>query len=116
MTESIETLFEKTEDYVTTSVELLKLQSIEKTSDVVSSLASQLVIIIVVAMFTLTANIGIALWLGQLLGKTYYGFFCVAGFYGLVATVVYIFRDKWIKTPLQNSLIMQMLKGNIKAQ
>ena len=26
-------------------------------------------------------NVGLSLWIGELLGKAYYGFFAVAGFY-----------------------------------
>ena len=110
MATPIETLFEKAEDYSKTSLELLKLSAIDKSADVFSSLAVQFSIVIVGALFSLVINIGVAIWLGELLGKPYYGFFVVAIFYALVMGLLFIFRQEWIKTPVSNSIITQMTK------
>src|SRR3954462_12062978 len=99
----IESLFSKAEDYSRTTLELFKLNAIDKSADVVSSLAAQLAIFMAVALFTLVINIGVALWIGELLGKGYYGFFVVSGFYAFIAMLLYTFRHQWIKTPLSNS-------------
>jgi hypothetical protein len=106
----VEMLFEKAEDYGKTSIELLKLNAIDKFADLVSSLATQLAIAIFVILFVITINIGIALWMGELLGKSYYGFFVIAAFYTLVGTVVYTFRHSWVKAPINNSIIRQLFK------
>ena len=110
---SIEMLFEKAESYGKTTIELAKLNVIDKSAKVVSSLATQMALGAVVAMFVLMANIGIALYLGELLGKTYYGFFVSAGFHLLVAALLYVFRNQWIKEPVSNAVISQMLKQRI---
>ena len=47
----IEILFEKAEEYSKTTIELFKLNAIDKSAEVVSSLAVRLVIFIVVALF-----------------------------------------------------------------
>jgi len=39
-----------------------------------------LVVFIVIAAFMLFINLGIAFWLGDILGKTYFGFLVIAGF------------------------------------
>ena len=75
---TIELLFEKAEDYARTTAELTKLTVVDKSADVLSSLLSQMAVGVVVALFSLLINIGISLWLGELLGKTYYGFFIVS--------------------------------------
>jgi len=106
----IETLFEKAGEYSKTSLQLLQLKAIDRFADVVSSLAAQLAMVIVAALFLLTINIGIALWIGELLGKIYYGFFVVAGCYILICTLLYAFRKQWIKEPISNSIINQLLK------
>lgn len=106
----IETLFEKAENYSKTSLELLKLSAIDKSADVASSFAVRFVIITIIAIFTLVTNIGVALWLGEQLGKSYYGFFAVAVFYLIVAILLYLFRNEWIKTPTSNSIIESMMK------
>lgn len=106
----IEALFEKAEDYSKTTLELFKLNAIDKTAEIVSSLAVKLAILLAVVLFVLVLNIGIALWLGEILGKTYFGFFVVAGFYGLITILLYAFRNRWIRYPVSNAIITQMLK------
>ncbi len=107
---TIEMLFEKAENYTKTSAELLKLNAIDKSADILSSLLSRLAIITVVALFTLLLNIGVALWLGEILGKSYYGFFIVSGFYLIITAILSIFSTSWIKIPVSNFIITKMLK------
>ena len=99
----VEVLIERVETYGKTSYELIRLKTIDKTADLASSFISKSMIILFVFAFGVVLNIGIALWLGDLLGKTYLGFFCVSGFYGLVALIFYLFRAK-IKEGIGNSL------------
>lgn len=106
----IETLLEKTERYVRTSTELYRLKIISKSADVISTLAARLVVIAFIALFFFIVNIGLALWIGELLGKVYQGFFIVAGFYAFTGITFYIFRNRWIKKPLKNAIITQALK------
>jgi hypothetical protein len=108
----IETLFEKAESYGKTSMELLKLNAIDKSVDFASSVATRLVIFMVIALLILMASIGVALWIGDLLGKLYYGFFAVTGFYLLLAILLYPLRNRWIRVPVTNSILTQMLKKN----
>ena len=89
----IESLIEKGEQYGKTTLELLKLKTIDKSADVASNLVSWLIVIIFAVLFFLILNIGVALWLGEILGKSYYGFFVVSGFYALLALIFGIFRS-----------------------
>ena len=59
---SIEILFEKAENYGKTTIELAKLNVIDKSAEVVSSLVTQLAVAIVLSMCVLTTNIGVSLW------------------------------------------------------
>jgi phosphoglycerol transferase MdoB-like AlkP superfamily enzyme len=109
----LEALFERAEEYSKTSVDLFKLHAIDKSADVVSSLVSKLAVFIAVALFVLIISIGLALWTGELLGKSYYGFFLIGGFYAFVALMLHVFRHQWIKFPISNSIITQMRKIRI---
>lgn len=111
---TIEMLLEKAENYTKTSIELAKLNLIDKSADVLSSLASIIVISIVAGMFLILASIGLALWLGEFLGSGYYGFFAVAGFYLVVALIVGLFKKSLIKTPISNSFITSILKQKVR--
>jgi hypothetical protein len=105
----IATLIEKAEGFGKTNIELLKLHVVDKSADMVSSLVSSLAIFVAVALSLLIVNIGLALWIGKLLGDTFYGFFVVGGFYALLTLPLYIYREKWVKYPVSNSMIKQML-------
>lgn len=106
----IESLFEKAESYVQTNIDLFKLKAIDKSADVISSIVEKLAIIIVVLLIVLMVNIGLALWIGELVGKLYYGFFIVAAFYVLVAFILYFKSSVIIKAPINDSIILQMIK------
>jgi len=88
----IESLIEKGEQYGKTTIELLKLKTLDKSADVASTLISWAIVIVFAVLFFLIFNIGVALWIGELMGKSYYGFFVVAGFYAILAFVFTIFR------------------------
>ena len=105
----LEPLFEKAENYAKTSFELYKLKTINKSANVVSTLVSRGIAIVFFSIFIVTANIGIALWLGDLLGKSYYGFFCVAGFYGITGVFIYFLFHNSIKRAVSNSFVSQLL-------
>ena len=106
----IESLIAKGEQYGKTTLELLKLKTLDKSADVVSNLVSWLIVVIFAVLFFLILNIGIALWIGELLGKSFYGFFVVSGFYALLAIVFAVFRKQLIKNPVNESIINQVLE------
>ena len=106
----IESLLDRATDYGKTSLELLKLKSLDKTSDAVSSFVPHSFVFILIASFTIFFNLGLAFWLGEILGKIWYGFFVVAAFYGLTGIFVHVFMHKWLKTTLRNYIIKQVLK------
>ena len=103
-------LLERAEDYGNTTIELFKLNAIDKSADVVSSLVSRLAVIFAVALSLLIINIGLALWLGKMLGDSFYGFFIIGGFYAILAILLHLYRHQWIKNPVSDSIIKQMLK------
>ena len=106
----IGSLIEKGEQYGKTTIELFKLKTLDKSADVASTLISWTIVIVFSVLFFLILNIGVALWIGELLGKSYYGFFAIAGFYALLTLVFGIFREQLIKRPVNNSLITQVLQ------
>jgi len=106
----IESLIEKGEQYGKTTIELLKLKTLDKSADVASTLIAWAIVIVFAVLFFLILNIGIALWIGELLGKSYYGFFAVAGFYALLSIIFCIFREQFVKRPVNNSIVTQVLE------
>ena len=104
----IEPLLERAEEYGKTSFELLKFKTVYKTADVASTLISRVWLSIIVSLFVLTLNVGVALWIGDALGKNYYGFLIVALFYGFTGIVLY-FMLPIMKERLHNSIVKHIL-------
>ncbi len=108
--ELAEELYQKTEEYTRTNIELIKLKAIDLTAAVISTLAVNLIMVLVFTLFFTMLNIAVAIWLGTLLGNYAYGFFIVSGFYAVIGVLLYLCRKKWIKIPVSNSIIKQALK------
>ena len=106
---SIKSLFENAGNYLKTSVDLFKLKAIDRSSDIVSSIISMVVICFITIFGFFIVNIGLAFWLGSLLGETWYGFFSLGAFYLLLATLLFIFKAKWIKDPVNDLIVKKML-------
>ena len=106
----IESLFEKATEYGKTSFELVKLKAVDKASDAVSSFVPYTIAIVFIASFMLFLNLGLALWLGEILGQMYYGFLLVAAFYGVIGIFIHLVMHKWIKGKVGNRFIEQILK------
>jgi membrane protein implicated in regulation of membrane protease activity len=110
----IELLFQKAADYGNTAIKLLQLKAIDKAADVVSTLVTHLAVIIAALLSFFLLTIGAALWIGKLLDNSFYGFFIVGIFYAIVAFALHLFKNTWIKKPLNNSIITQMMKNRIE--
>lgn len=106
---SFEALFERAGDYFETRLELLKLKSVDKWSEAVSSFASGLAVLFIFLFSLIIFSIGLALWLGEIIGKSYYGFFIVGGAYLVIGFIVYLFRKQLIKSAVANSFIGKAL-------
>lgn len=109
-TNLFESLLENTVEYGKTSIELTKLKALDKTSDVVSSLIPHFFVFALIAAFMLFITLGLAFYLGEILGKIYYGFFVVAAFYCITGIFVHFFMHKWLKKTVSDSIIKQVLK------
>lgn len=107
---TIETLVDKTEDYVKTSIDLYKLKTVDKSAKVVSALSVKIACLAIVSIVLLLVNIGLALLLGEAMGKTYMGFFVVAAFYLLVLGLIILFKNEWITKPVSNAVINAFFK------
>lgn len=106
---NIEDLVEKFKDYLETRYTLLRLKSINKLSKIVSTLVTSLVLMILFFIIVLFLSIGLSLYIGDLLGKSYYGFFIIGGVYFIIGLIFYYSRDKVIKEPISNRLIKDLI-------
>ena len=85
-----ESLFEKISELSTTSLLLIRLSVIDVITKIVASTVANLSILFTSILFLLLLNTGIALYIGEYLGKLSYGFFIIAIFYLLITIFLMI--------------------------
>lgn len=106
----VESLLESVETYAKTTYELSKLKTVERVSLVTTKLMAHLGIVFLMSVFVLILSMGVALLLGDVLGKAYYGFFAVAAFYLIASIAAHFFLHQWIKRPAGDLIIRQLLQ------
>ncbi len=105
----IESLLEEAANYGKISLALLKLKALDKTSEVISSLIFGFVVSAFMMSFLFFLSMGLAMWLGEIIGKTYYGFLIVAAFYAITGIVIYFFMRQSMKRFILNYFIKLIL-------
>lgn len=113
---SIETLLERAGEYAKTTIELTKLKAVDKVSDVISSAVSGTISIMLLLMFFLMGSIAISLLIGDALGKSWYGFLIVGGFYGFAGLAMFFFLHDWLKKLIGNVIIKKIYNNNDKKE
>ena len=106
----VESLIDRVKSYVETRIDLLRLKAIDKSSSFLSLLISMVIVILVSFISVIMISVGIALLLGDLLGKSYYGFFIVGALYLIAGLILFSAREKWLKTPIANSMIHKLME------
>jgi hypothetical protein len=106
----IDNLLSDAGDYIETRTTLWKLKAIESLSDVSGELVSGMGMIVISSFVIIIFSIGIALLVGDWIGKSYYGFFILGGVYTIIGLILYARRGQWLKEPFSNMLIRKILK------
>jgi hypothetical protein len=104
----VDDLIASAEQYNKINLGLLKLKSIDKTADIVSTLTSRTLLVITISIVLLMLTITASLWLGELLGKYYYGFLLVSIAYAILG-ILLLLVHKHIKSNVADRIIKQML-------
>lgn len=108
-TNIIEPLISRVEDFGKTSLELIKLQAIERSSKIASSTVANGIFFWVFNLCIVLLNIGAALWLGEITGKIYLGFIFLAGFYAFLTLIFYFFVLGYVKKCVAESFISKFI-------
>src|ERR1041384_6560874 len=106
----INVLLEDGENYLKTREELAKLLAAEKGSRAASELFSGLIIFFVFLTVFLFLSFSLAYVIAEYTGKIYYGFGAVTLVYLFLGVLLYSKREKWLKTPMMNSMIKSFFK------
>ncbi len=106
----VETIFKKIEVLTINQTEIIKLKMYSKSIDLATFFIMKTITIAVIGLFLLFLNIGISLWLGDLLGKSYYGFLVVALFYAFIAIFIHGVIYKSIQMQISNVFVTKILQ------
>lgn len=106
----INTLIDHVEDYAKTTYELYKLKGIKKISTVVSTIITSVLFFLITILLLITLSIGFSLYLGEVLGKSHYGFMAVAGIYALILVILLVVRKSFIEATFSNMMIKTFFK------
>ena len=106
---NVEDLFQKIKDYADVRMNLFKLKSINKVSGFMSVFATLFILVILFTTILVCVTVGLAILLGEWMGKLYLGFFVMGGVYLIIGLILYLMRDKLIKTKVSDQLIKQLI-------
>ncbi|MCA1751341.1 MAG: phage holin family protein [Cryomorphaceae bacterium] len=101
----IEALTDDLKRYFATNVELLKLQTIDKSSEIGAGIVSRIIVWTVGIFALIFLSVCCALYLSSVFGAYYLGFGAVGGFYLLVFLILLIGRKSVLETPIRNNII-----------
>ncbi|MFL5764092.1 MAG: phage holin family protein [Bacteroidia bacterium] len=104
----VEQLLKHAEEYAETRFDIAVLNMQEKTGNVLSSMASAVLVTVFSLFVILFASIGGAWLIGEYFKSPSIGFFSIAGFYLLLGLIIYMNREKWIKLPIMNALLRKI--------
>jgi ABC-type uncharacterized transport system fused permease/ATPase subunit len=106
----IELLLDRATEYSKTSYELAKLKALDKTSDFVSSFIPQAIVFVLIISFLLFLSLGLAFWIGEILGRVCYGFFVIAASYFITGITIRFLCYNWLKRMIEKYFIKKVFK------
>ena len=93
--------------YIETRIDLIQFRAIDKSAHLVSGLLSNLILLSGSFLAVFLILCGLAYFIGEKLGKTYYGFFAVGGSVLIVLIPLLIFRRRWLAGRLADHIIRE---------
>ena len=100
-----EALISDLKDYFSTNIELVKFQTLDKSSDVGSRVLSKLIVATFAIFAMLFISIWLALFLSDYLEVRYSGFLIVGAFYTLIFLIMLLGIKPILEKPIRNSII-----------
>jgi hypothetical protein len=105
----IESLFHQSKEYLENRFDLYKMKAADKTASVASAAVVGIALFVVFFIFFIVFNIGIALLIGDLVGRASWGFLILAAIYAIAGIVLFSLRDKVFKTPITRMIFRKFL-------
>lgn len=104
----LEKMVSDIKEYAETRFDIVVLNAQDKATHVISSIASAVIMGVLGFFILVFVSIGGAWSVGEYFHSPSIGFFSIAAFYLLVMVLLYVNREKWIKTPIINSILKKI--------
>lgn len=101
---------DKIKEYINVRKELTILTIADKGSQLFANLVTDSIVIVFFILAFLFGSLGLSFYLSEVIGNTYSGFLIVAGFYLLLALIVYVIKDKYLEKRIANGVIRKFFK------
>lgn len=109
LTDQLGNIVAKAAEVAETKVEIWKYKTAAKVSSALSSFIVMIVLFALAAISIFILSIGAAIFIGNSLGNTAYGFFILTGFYMIVGFLFYLRRKHWIREPLSRFIANKII-------
>jgi hypothetical protein len=91
-----------------TRFDLVAIDIQDKVSEILASMASIALVVMLVGFVILLLSIGAAMYLSEYFGSVFMGFLLVAGFYVALTCVVLVTRKRLVKLPVINAVLKKI--------
>jgi hypothetical protein len=105
-----DTLFERMKEFSIAYTELIKLKAINLASIIISAIIPDIVFSLLMFTVVLFLTIGMAIWLGGVIGKLYMGFILVGSFYLVIGLISHFILRGWFKRRIGNYFIKNIFR------
>lgn len=109
LNEKLEALTDSLKEYVDTNYELIKLEVIDHSSEIISGIISKLIVGVLLVLFAFFGSFYLAYYLSDLIGIDNIGFAIISGFYLLVAIFIHLNKKSLIETKVCNSFVQKRI-------
>lgn len=114
--EKIEELITDIKSYTNSSIEIIKLETVQHTSSIIANLISGMLVGMMIFLFVLFLSLGICLFLSDLFDSYYLGYGSVAGLYLLLSIIFIVGRKKMLFNPIRNKIIQGVFQNQVNRE
>jgi len=97
-------------EYVNNRISAVKLQTAEKTSKIFSNLIAVAVVAAIMLVFVIFISMAAAYALSDWFKESYAGFLIVGAIWLLIATIIWISKERLLRIPIMNKILHEMFK------
>ena len=102
-------MIDQLKEYAETQIKLAKYEAIDRSSKILSSVITDIVIAVAFVLTFLFLSLAVAFVLSLWLGSYWAGFGCMAGIYLLIAIIIIVAKDK-IQKPMIDMFIKKFFE------